>query len=1115
MYVRIYQFRESVILFYKSPAPVQAPSPLDISDKIVINKENYVAIFCNYRVLIIPLYILKEKRRHCGAGQNFMADTANLNLRHEARTLGIPLRQIQTVAELLDEGNTIPFIARYRKDQTGGLDEVQLRKIQARLEKIAQLNERKQAILRSIESQGLLTDELREKIESASTSKRLEDIYLPYKPKKQTLAASARERGLEPLADAILAAAEAGNLEEIAAPFVSTEKGVNSVQDALAGAGHIIAERFSENIELRQALREILQRSGKIVCSQMENVSSEAVEQFIKAESTPAQAAEEPAAEEAVAEESVAEESVAEEAVAEEPAAEEPATEEAVVEEPAAEEPVAEEPVAEEPATEEPVADSVEADAAEIDVAFALAQNALADKDQVVVSKNALKRQHKAELHAREVAAAGDLAAIPTPQKTAQKKKKSDKKAELEQKLHKAFMDYFNFQEDIRKIPPHRILALNRGERAKVLRVKLEYDSPSMKSRVNELSIPANHPYADFLSNCAEDALVRLTMPSLEREARRELTERAETHAVDVFAKNLSNLLLQPPVRNLRVLAADPGYKSGCKLVALDQFGNFLDRNVAYIAGKKSKNDENKQIVLDMVTKNGINVVAIGNGTACRETEEFFANLIATTEEMKNVSYVIVNEAGASVYSASPLAREEFPEFDATVRGSISIGRRLLDPLSELVKIDPANIGVGLYQHDIKTKNLKDSLAGVVESCVNFVGVDVNLASPSLLRFVSGLNQLTAKRIYEYRCQNGPFKNRQQLLSVSGLGEQTFIQAAGFLKIPHGDEPLDTTWIHPESYEATKKVLAKLNFSEADLIDKSKTAELEAAVAGVNVPELAKELEIGELTLKDILAQLVRPGRDPRETLPPPVFKQGVLKLEDLEPGMNLKGTVLNVVDFGAFIDIGMYDSGLVHVSELADKYVRDPHEVVSVGDIVDTWVVSVDKDRRRVSLTLIDPSKPRTQTAPHGRRNEENGEGKENSRPRRPARKPRSDRPRQEGESQDRPQGEGKEGAQGERREFSRRPRRESSDQNNRREGAGRQEGGERRPRRDGDRNERGSRKEWASKPREFVSKAPANSKPSLTDKQKSGKEPMRSFGDLAELFKIKKDPETGESQE
>jgi protein Tex len=757
-----------------------------------------------------------------------MAFTATIDLAPVSHGLSLPIAQVESVVRLLDAGNTIPFITRYRKDQTGGLDEEQVRQIQDRVGRLRALAERKQTILRSIEGQGKLTPELAKAIETADSIKRLEDLYLPFKPKKQTLATLARERKLEPLAtEILLASPQAENLDTRAADFVDPDRQVNNIADVLLGVGHILAEDFSERADLRGRLRRIVKRTGQLVSA----------------------------------------------------------------------------------------------------------------------------------------------------------------KTEIAEQQGKEFRDYFEFREAISKIPPHRVLAINRGERAKMLRVKIEADQAAMSQEAESMLVPPEHPHVDFLKACAHDALERLVLPSLEREIRREITEAAETHAVEVFAKNLRNLLLLPPVRGRRVLAVDPGFKSGCKLAALDEFGNLIDQTVIHLVGKEERKAEGRAKIVELIKQHSLQLIALGNGTACRETEEILGELLANELKDDGVAYVIVNEAGASVYSTSPIGREELPQYDATLRSSISIGRRLLDPLSELVKIDPGSLGVGLYQHDVKAKHLRTSLDAVVESCVNYVGVDINTASPALLRYVSGLNQLTARRVYDHRITNGPFRNREQLKEVPGFGEAAFVQAAGFLKIVEGDNPLDSTWIHPESYDVAKQVLEKQGFSLEDMRQKETTAALEQRVTELNAEQLAADLHAGQMTLRDILSQLTRPGRDPREDLPQPIFKSGVLKLDDLQPGMELMGSVLNVVDFGAFVDIGLHDSGLVHVSQLANRFVRDPHDVVSVGDIVKVWVMEIDKTRRRVSLTMIAPGTPKHEPRPKPAQSE----GQQQDRP------PRRDRPRRQ----------------------------------------------------------------------------------------------------------------------
>ena len=1043
-----------------------------------------------------------------------------IDLRHVARGLGISLRQVQAAVELLDEGNTVPFITRYRKDQTGGLDENQIRQVQARLAKMRLLADRKQTILRSIEAQGKLTEKLAKQIHSAGTTKRLEDLYLPYKPKKQTLATLARSRGLESFAREILEADPAcADLDARAGDFVNPDRQVPTPADALLGAGHILAEQFSEQAELRQRLREILQRTGRLASTRIGGEPKDKTTQATGPEKSPEAPQTSDSSTDKPAETALAPDqggdrpsgvSEAPDCPAESPAEPSPETDpqqpdgsdsEEQPEQPAINRNVGPTaaPQAEHPAeaeadqsvtteSEQPPTAEVEQPAPRQTEEPAPAQTeqpAAGEAEQPGAAGG--ERPPTAEAQQPATVQAGQPPAAETrqpdgqtgrPKPTAEpqsgrgrkgpkavrlsKKELRKKKAE-EQKI-KAFSDYFEFSEDVKKIPPHRVLAINRGERAKVLRVKIESDLEAMHRTLDELLVPPEHPHAEYLGGCARDSLSRLILPSLEREIRRELTDRAEAHAVEVFARNLRNLLLQPPIRDRRVLAVDPGFRSGCKLAALDQFGNMLEQGVIYLVGPAQRRVQARRTVIDLVNRYQLSVVVIGNGTACRQSEDFFAELIAGELKERGVAYVIVNEAGASVYSTSRIGREEFPNYDASLRGAISIGRRLQDPLSETVKIDAANIGVGLYQHDVKAKHLRSSLDEVVESCVNYVGVDVNTASPALLRYVSGLNQLTARRIYEHRREHGPFRSREQLREVPGFGEATFVQAAGFLKIAAGDNPLDATWIHPESYEVAGQVLGNLERTAADLTDKQAVAALTERTAAVDLDAMARQLGVGALTLKDILAQLARPGRDPREDLPAPVFKQGVLKLEDLNPGMELTGTVLNVVDFGAFVDIGMHDSGLVHVSQLADKFVRDPHEVVAVGDIVKVWVMEVDKERRRVSLTMVQPGTEK----PRGpRRGEKPEQGKEPSeggdgRGRRRA-KPREQRV-------SKPRGRPAKGAPGRR---------------------------------------------GPPKPK-YRPKAPSKPVIPISDAMKSGKEPMRTFGDLTQFFQQQEQqPDEGKPEE
>jgi uncharacterized protein len=643
-------------------------------------------------------------------------------------------------------------------------------------------------------------------------------------------------------------------------------------------------------------------------------------------------------------------------------------------------------------------------------------------------------------------------------------------------KDEKHYRDYFDYTEHMQRVPPHRVLAINRGERAKLLKVRIEGPLDELQAAADELLVPTQHPHAEFLRGCVRDSLTRLVLPSLEREIRREMTEYCETHAVEVFARNLRNLLLQPPVTGRRVLALDPGFKSGCKAVVIDECGTPLEHAVLHIIGKKEKREAAGRKIVELVTTHACTVIAIGNGTAGRETESLVAELVAGELTSLDIGYVIVNEAGASVYSTSAYGREELPSHEAAVRGAISIGRRLQDPLSELVKIEPANIGVGLYQHDVKARHLHVSLDSVVESCVNYVGVDVNTASPALLRYVSGLNQATARNIHDWRIKNGPFTSRQQLLEVPGFGEAAFVQAVGFLKIQGAGNPLDGTWIHPESYAVAEQVLEKLGGQPSDLANRQQAEQLAGRAAQVDLQSLSQELGVGRLLLADIVEQLARPGRDPRDDLPKPFFKKGVLKLEDLEVGMELQGAVLNVVDFGAFVDIGMHDSGLVHISQLSSQYVRDPHDVVSVGQVVRVWVLELDKARRRVALTMISPAeRDRQQQRREGGRQRSQG--------------PAGDR----GAGGDRVGGGGASGGQpapAGRGGPAQRPRPAGA-------GRGRQQ--ERPPR--------------EPRVKTYSSRGPAKPLKPISKAMQEGKEPLRTFGDLKQFFETrseKSDPAT-----
>ncbi len=1012
-----------------------------------------------------------------------MSSRVSVDLNSLVKPLGIALPQLAKVVELLDAGNTVPFITRYRKDQTGGLDEEQIRQVQSRIGQARLLAERQQTILRSIEAQGKLTPELAAAILGAHSAKRLEDLYLPYKPKKRTLATLARERGLELLAREILSADPVcADLTARAADYVNPDRQVKTPAEALLGAGHILAEQFSERADLRQQLRQIVERTGKLVTSKAETEAK-----------PPAGSEPSPHAAVAVVDEPAMVESDAGVEHSQPEASHLPASELDSAAQPGAGEhsDLADDTLQ--------ATDSATADSDTSCVATTLPAGEIDSADEPELSSAA------ASVPAPAVAA--------TTAKPAPPRRKQGKPVVKLDDLEQRFRDYFNYQESLRRIPPHRVLAINRGERARVLRVRVEVDQDALEQATDRILVPEDHPHADLLRGCACDALNRLVLPGLERELRRELTDAAEAHAVEVFARNLRHLLLQPPVRGRRVLAIDPGFRSGCKVAALDEFGSPLAHAVIHIIGKDDRRQASRAKLLELAEKHHPTVIAFGNGTGCRQSEELVADLLQNEWKDQGLAYVIVNEAGASVYSTSPLGREELPGHDATLRGTISIGRRLQDPLSELVKIDPPSIGVGLYQHDVKAKHLRTSLDAVIESCVNFVGVNVNTASPALLRYVSGLNQLTARRLYDHRVGHGPFRNRTRFMEVAGLGEAAFTQAAGFLRIVDGDDPLDATTIHPESYAVARMLWSHLGFQPEDLANPELRAQSAERAATVDAAALANQWQVGELTLRDILAQLARPGRDPREDLPQPVFKRGILKLEDLTVGMELSGTVLNVVDFGVFVDIGLNDSGLVHISQLADRFIQSPHEVAAVGDIVTVWVLSIDKERRRVSLTMIDPARAKLaeerkarQQPPPRRPAQQSAEGQAPPTTGRPA-AGAGDRPPRPNSGQSRP-------GPGQTRQGSRQTAGQGS-----RQTAGQGQGRGSNQGQQGNRSGRGGNRVHGGRPAPprpnidaEVAERLARKRPpvvvKLTKAMEQGKAPVRTFGELKKLLELKQQP-------
>jgi uncharacterized protein len=722
-------------------------------------------------------------------------------IRTIADELGVRAGQVANTVSLLDEGNTVPFVARYRKEATGELDEVQIRAVQERLEYLRALEERKETVLKSIDEQGKLTPELEDAIRRATQRQEVEDLYLPYRPKRRTRATIARERGLEPLAHMILAQEiTRGSLQEHALPFLSKE--VPTVEDAYAGARDIVAETVAEDAEVRHLVRERTLRQGVLVGS----------------------------------------------------------------------------------------------------------------------------------------------------------------RAKEEADPQSKYRDYYTFEQRLSSIQPHRLLALNRGEREKALKVRLQAPVEHLVSALERLYVVNQRSvFVGQARLAVEDAYKRLIAPSIERELRAARTEEAAESAIDVFASNLRSLLLQPPIRGRVVMGVDPGYRTGCKVALVDETSRFVEGTTIYPHPPQKRWDQAKATLARLIEKHEVQVVAIGNGTASRETESLVAELIQDLgqDQPESLAYVMVSEAGASVYSASDVAREELPEMDVAMRGAVSIARRLQDPLAELVKIDPRSIGVGLYQHDVDQRRLGQTLDSVVESVVNYVGVDLNTASPSLLGHVAGLKGRTAANVVAHRDAHGPFASRKALLKVKGLGPKTFEQAAGFLRIPGGEQPLDNTAIHSESYAVVDRLLTWLDVPEDQADPHHMPPELRRRLAHLrgrpDLAQVAQALGVGLPTLRDILEAVLKPGRDPRDELPPPILRSDVLKMEDLREGMALQGTVRNVVPFGAFVDIGVKQDGLVHISEMADHYVTDPLEVVQAGDVVQVTVINVDLERGRIGLSMKD----------------------------------------------------------------------------------------------------------------------------------------------------------------
>ncbi|MDR0390312.1 MAG: helix-hairpin-helix domain-containing protein, partial [Planctomycetaceae bacterium] len=920
-----------------------------------------------------------------------MIEPVTINLSVLSRDSGFPQEQVQTVVTLLDEGYPIPFIARYRKDITGNLDEKNIRFIASKLRQLRSLAERKQAILKAIDSLGNLPPELDKKIRDAQTLKQLEDLYLPYKPKKQSPTDNLRERDLAALATEILEEKiTPEKLDERAAEFINEDKNIKSIADALLGAGYIIAETMAEKTELIQKIRELLRSKGKLITKKIEstitqpdntknknqtNNTENNIETETKVDQNPEQKLETENNEKSDTEIIVTNNNDNDKVDENNTDADISKTTEVTESTESTDPNNTNDEVIAATSDENEVVSEVESDkVSEVGEVAVVAEDSADSATVEVNDTNDITEQF---LELRD-AIVGKGTTTAKSKIAANKKKKQQKtkdeikqrreelKAKEREHIERQFVEFFNYSCSAGDIPPHRILSFNRGEREKVLQVTIEINEDDVFAAVCDLSVPKEHKFADFLSGCLKDAIHRLLIPLLIRELRSDMTDYAESYVLRILTRNLRSFLLQPPLKQKRVLAIDPGFKHGCKVVSLDEFGNVLGHETIYLSGGSERKANSIKRLADIIEQFRISVIAIGNGTNSRETEIAVSKLISDYFADKDISYVIVNEIGASTYALSPFAREEFPNYDSVLRGAISVGRRLQNPLNELVKVEAEHLGVGVYQHDVKVKRLRESLGEVIESCVNFVGVDVNSATPAILRYVAGLNKFTARRIYDYRLENGHFRSRDELLRISGISGIAFTGCAGFLKIYNGTNPLDTTWIHPESYQVTISLIEKFDLKLSDLKLAEKRRELADKIAALNIEELsgkyAAEFGVGVNTIVDILTELTQWGNDPRESLPKPIFKKGVLKFEDLSVGMELVGAVSNVVEFGAFVDVGLHDPGLVHISQISDRFIQDAYDKVAVGDIVRVWVTELDDKRRRISLTMLPPGTSKEQ---------------------------------------------------------------------------------------------------------------------------------------------------------
>ncbi|GHT37229.1 hypothetical protein FACS189427_09920 [Planctomycetales bacterium] len=984
-----------------------------------------------------------------------MVEPISLNVRFLAREAGFPEEQVAKVIALLDSGAAIPFIARYRRDETGNLDEEKIRSIDALLKTARYLAERKLSILKNLESSGKLTPELDIKIRDTKSLRRLDDLYFPFKPRKFSLANTAKEQGLEPLAQEILSGnLTTENLDKRAADFINEDKKIKTAADALLGAGHIISETFAEKLDVLQKTRDFIFRSGQLVTERTESPVAETEPAANKVPQNKSAETKETAAEPTLPEaasESIVSENTGETA--------DPTVSETVSAE-------IQEIPAQAESTEENAAEDVPLDeAAEVSEQFRQIKEAIEEQGlPSVQSQNSIRKKKKAEL----------------------KKKKTEAKALQRERFEKRYADYFAYSSGLRNIPYRRVLDINKAEKAKVIRSKIQCSTNELTAVLNPVCVPENHPLADFLNGCLEDSVNRIVMPMLYREIRTELTESAEKHSFRDIEKNLREILLQPPLKGQRVLGVDAGVKHGCRIAALDEFGNVIGSDTVFIVGNAENQEKAGSRIAELVRSAKVNYIVLGNGIGSRETERCIAKMLTSHFADSNVQYTVVNENPARACSFGTFSKEEFPEADNSFRRAVSLGRQLQNALSELVKAEPVALATGVPFQDNKDKQLQADLVGVIQSSVNRVGISVNTATAQLLQYVAGLNQILARRIADYRRANGYFRCLEDIKKVTGISGTVFSYAAGFLRIADGINPLDTTGIHPESYPLAEQILSKLGFTKDDLRTAEKVKEINIKIREGKITVLAssfaEEFNTGINTVRDILDNISRFGYDPRDYLPKVNFRKDALRFENLKPGMELTGTVTGVVNFGAFVDVGLRESGLVHISRMSSNYLRDAHDLLSAGESVRVWVTDIDAEKKRFTLSMLQPGVERIGAEKKRESRQEKEiplQGQEDVQS--GQRPPQKERERND----DKPVKELRDN-----RGFRRTDNRTDSGQRERTE------------RRDDRRSGGRDRKSFDRPAKTYIAPPQEKKIKPISDEMKKGKEPMRSFGDLAQLF-------------